>query len=209
MNAPIGIRRRSFSCASGDRSRVQAARFEDLFGAFYGLLEGLGATYFAYGGVAVAVWGAPRETADVDAVVCIGDSDIKHLLAALANAGFTYPEETRSTFSIDGWFRAGFRGRHADIALGRTPFDASALARRRRVELFGTKIWIAAAEDLILYKLVAHRYKDLGDAQAIMVRRRDALDLAYLRRWAEEIATATGKFEVPGKLEHLIEGARL
>jgi len=184
------------------------ATFAELFRAFYGMLESLEIEYFAYGGVVVAVWGAPRETVDVDAVVCVTEADIENLLPALARAGFSYPDEAQHTFPIDGWLRARFRGRHADIALGRTPFDESALVRRHRVELFGTKIWVASAEDLILYKLVAHRYKDLGDAETILGRRRGQLDLAYLRKWADEIARGTGKFEVPGKLEDLISRNR-
>lgn len=184
------------------------AAFADLFRRFYGLLESLDVDYFAYGGVAVAVWGAPRETVDVDAVVCVSEDAVGVLWPALARAGFTYPGEARRTFPIDGWVRASFRNRHADIALGRTPFDESALSRRRRVELFETPMWVASAEDLIIYKLIAHRYKDLGDAQSIFVRMLDRLDLDYLRRWADEIARGTGKFEVPGKLEELIERTR-
>ncbi len=181
--------------------------FADLFRSFYGLLESLDVEYFAYGGVVVAVWGAPRETIDVDAVVCVAEDEVEDLLPALTRAGFSHPEDARRTFPIDGWLRASFQGRHADIALGRTPFDESALTRRRRVQLFGTRIWVASAEDLILYKLVAHRYKDLGDAETILVRRRGELDLTYLRRWADEIARGTGRFEVPGKLEDLIQRA--
>jgi hypothetical protein len=184
------------------------ARFADLFREFYGLLESLEVEYFAYGGVVVAVWGAPRETVDVDAVVCADDDAAENLVPALTKAGFTCPEETRRTFLIDGWLRAAFRGRHADVALGRTPFDASAHERRRRVTLFETEIWVASAEDLILYKLIAHRYKDLGDAETVLARMKDRLDLVYLRKWADEIARGTGKFEVPGKLEDLIGRTR-
>jgi hypothetical protein len=184
---------------------VAAASFADLFRTFYGLLESLQVEYFAYGGVVVSVWGAPRETVDVDAVVCVTDDALDDLLPALARAGFTFPEDARRTFPIDGWLRAGFRGRHADISLGRTPFDESALTRRCRVQLFGTETWVASAEDLILYKLVAHRYKDLGDAETVLLRSRGQLDFNYLRRWADEIARGTGKFEVPRKLEELIQ----
>ncbi|MBI4606421.1 MAG: hypothetical protein HY721_31030 [Planctomycetes bacterium] len=187
---------------------MPAATFAELFRRFYGLLESLEVEYFAYGGVVVAVWGAPRETVDVDAVVCVKDDDVEDLFPALARAGFSFPEEAKRAFPIDGWLRTSFRSRHADISLGRTPFDESALTRRRRVKLFGTQIWVASAEDLVLYKLVAHRYKDLGDAETILVRMRGQLDLPYLRKWADEIARGTGKFEVPGKLEDLIQRTR-
>ncbi|MBI4585526.1 MAG: hypothetical protein HY717_16045 [Planctomycetes bacterium] len=142
---------------------------------------------------------------DVDAVVCVPDETVDDLVQALKKAGFSCTEEERATFAIDGWLRVRFRGRHADLTLGQTPFDESAIRRRRRAKLFGTEVWVVSAEDLILYKLVAHRYKDLGDAETIATRMRGQLDLAYLRHWAGEIAKGTGKFEVPGKLEELIE----
>ncbi len=147
------------------------ATFADLFRRFFGVLESLEIEYFACGGVSVAVWGDPRETVDVDAVVCVADEDIDDLVRALAKASFTCTEEERATFAVDGWLRLDFRGRHADLTLGRTPFDESALARRRRVRMFGSEVWVVAAEDLILYKLVAHRYKDLGDAETVLERR--------------------------------------
>jgi hypothetical protein len=75
------------------------------------------------------------------------------------------------------------------------------------VKLFGSEVWVVSAEDLILYKLVAYRYKDLGDAEAVLVRRRGQLDLDYLRTWANEIGVHTKKFEVPQKLQELIERA--
>jgi hypothetical protein len=43
------------------------------------------------------------------------------------------------------------------------------------VTLFKTEIWVASVEDLILYKLVAHRYKDLGDTDSVLVRMKGRL----------------------------------
>lgn len=56
----------------------------------------------------------------------------------------------------------------------------------------------------MLYNLIAHRYKDLADAQSVLRRQRGKLDQSYLRRWAGEIAANTGKFEVPQRLEKLL-----
>lgn len=187
---------------------MSPATLAELFRRFFGAIEPLGIDYFAYGGVAVALWGDPRETVDVDSVVYVADERIPELLRALEKTGFRCTDEEKATFPIDGWLRLGLRGRHADLTLGRTPFDQAALERRRRVKLFDLDVWAVSPEDLILYKLVAHRYKDLGDAQAVVARSHDRLDLDYLRRWADEIARSTGKFEVPAKLEELIGRAR-
>lgn len=182
------------------------AAFRDLFRTFYACLESLNTSYLAYGGVAVAVWADPRETQDVDAVVAVADEDRDRWLSALQSAGFLAPPEEIRTFAIDGWLRLAHEGRHADVTLGRTPFDRSALERRRRVTLFDLPIWVASPEDLILYKIVAYRYKDLADAEAIVLRQGAKLDLDYMRKWASEIAGRTQKFEVPQTIEKLLRG---
>ncbi len=182
--------------------------FRELFQRFYGLLEDCGIEYAAYGGVTVAVWGDPRETQDVDAVIAVEPGSEAAVLTAITSAGFSLPEDAAITFPIDGWLRASLHGRYADLAVGRTPFDESAMRRRQRRTLFGREIWVVTAEDLLLYKLIAYRRKDLADAESVVRRQRRVLDLVYLRHWAGEIASHTLKFEIPSKLEELIEEAR-
>ncbi len=120
---------------------------------------------------------------------------------------FAIPDRIATTFPIDGWLRAAWNDRFADIALGRTPFDRSAAQRKKRATVLEQTLWVASAEDLVLYKLIAYRYRDLADAQAILTRRRLVVDRPYLRHWADEIAAHTGKFEVPAKLQELLEAA--
>lgn len=187
---------------------MERAAFPDLFRNFFGTLESIQVSYLAYGGVAVGVWGDPRETQDVDAVISIPEEECPRLLGELARAGFAAEARAEQTFPVDGWLRLRWGGRFADLCLGRTPFDRSALDRRRRMTLFETAVWVASAEDLLLYKLTAYRFKDLADAEAILARQKNDLDLAYLRHWATDIAAHTGKFEVPSKLEELIERCR-
>src|SRR5438105_2664301 len=71
---------------------------------------------------------------------------------------------------------------HLDMTLGDSPFDKSALARRKQVELFERKVWVASPEDLLIYKLVAWRDRDVMDVNAI-VKRQKSLDVAYLKKW--------------------------
>lgn len=180
--------------------------FRDLVQRYFGALESVDVPYLAYGGIAVAVWGNPRETQDADALVEVAPQDAASLLGELGRAGFDHTCHQVEMFAIDGWIRLDFRGRHADLAVARTPFDGSALDRRSRITLCDTEMWIVSAEDLILYKLIAYRFKDLADAESVILRRGGDLDLDYLRQWALEIATHTHKFEVPQKLEQLLAG---
>jgi hypothetical protein len=92
-----------------------------------------------------------------------------------------------------------------DIALGRTEFDRQAIQRAVRISIFGRTVPIVSAEDLILYKLTAHRRKDLGHVEDIVARQGSRLDLKHLRHWAQWLAEATRKFEIPATLEKLLE----
>ena len=72
------------------------------------------------------------------------------------------------------------------------------------VRLYEREVPIASAEDLILYKLAAHRRKDLAHIEDIIVRQGSQLDVTYLRTWAQRIAAATRRFEIRGTLDYML-----
>ncbi len=176
----------------------------DLFHRAVDVLERERVPYLVYGGMAVPAWGQVVPTEDVDVVVRIQEADVARLIAAFRRAGFSVPEKAEALFLIDTWIIASMGGRDVDLALGATEFDAEAVRRAARVRLYDRDVSIATAEDLILYKLVAHRRKDLAHIEDILIRQAGKLDLVYLRDWARRIAEATGKFEVPATLEKML-----
>jgi hypothetical protein len=176
----------------------------ELFRQTVDVLEGERVSYLIYGGLALPAWGEIVPTKDVDVVVRVDEGGAARLVQSLRRAGFHVAANAETLFFIDTWFVASKENRDADFALGRTEFDASALARAVRVTIFDRTVPIAAAEDLILYKLAAHRRKDLGHVEDILTRQAGKLDLAYLREWAGRIARATGKFEIPATLEKML-----
>lgn len=146
-------------------------------------------TYMLYGGVAAAIWGEPRYTEDVDLVLFLPERQVHKFLRAAAAHGFSVEEELAlQQVQVSGWARLPYGSRkspwHLDLTLGDSPFDASARDRRRKVPLFGRDVWIASAEDLLIYKLVSARDRDRMDIQSIVARQK-GLDRAYLRHWAD------------------------
>jgi hypothetical protein len=141
-----------------------------------------------YGGLASSLWGEPRYTQDVDLVLFLPERRAQAFLRAAARNGFSVDEDLAiQQLQVSGWARLPFGGPkspwHLDLALGDSPFDKSAFARRRQVKLFDRAAWVASPEDLLLYKLVSDRDQDRIDSAAV-VKRQAALDLAYLRKWA-------------------------
>ncbi len=95
----------------------------------------------------------------------------------------------------------------SQTVIGLAPLNPSApptlLRRRLPVTLFGEPTWIATAEDVILHKLVWNRLtpsgRQLGDAAGVVAVQVEALDVHYLRQWAQVPKLAT-------ELERLLSG---
>ncbi|MCU0722674.1 MAG: hypothetical protein MUC63_03515 [Planctomycetes bacterium] len=169
------------------------------------VVEGLGHPYLVFGGLALPAWGSVSATQDVDILVQLSETEIQGFVSTLRSAGFSLPEGAEAAFPIDTWLTASLGGRDLDVSWGATEFDRNAIARAVRVRLLQREVPIASAEDLILYKLLAHRRKDLAHVEDVIVRQGSRLDLGYLKAWADRLAEATGRFEVPGVLRRMLE----
>lgn len=165
----------------------------DALAAAVGALERLGVDYFLFGANAQNVWGDPRYTKDADLILVLPDERFGELLDALLSVGYSVKrDEHRTRLRSGRMLKLPFGGITVDFVLGETEFDRSALTRRRRVNYVGIDLWVGSAEDIVLYKLIAHRMRDLADIESIVRRQRANLDLAYLRKWARWLADATG-----------------
>lgn len=145
--------------------------------------------YLLYGGLAAGLWGEPRYTEDVDFVIFIPERHAYRFLRVAAKYGFAVDEDLAiQQIQVSGWARLPLAEAkspwHLDLTLGDSPFDKSALERKKEVVLFDRKVWVASPEDVVVYKLVSARERDVLDITGI-VKRQKSLDRAYLRKWAD------------------------
>ena len=142
------------------------------------------------GGVAASLLGKPRLTADVDAVLLLSIKDLPLLMEAAVEEGLV----PRITDAED------FARRHrilllrhqessinVDISLGILPFEVEAVERSTVYQIGSLTIRLPTPEDLIIFKAVAHRPKDLLDIQAL-VENHPELDRKRIERWVREFA---------------------
>jgi hypothetical protein len=76
-----------------------------------------------------------------------------------------------------------------DVFVAKTDFERAVVDSARSAAVLGTHVRLARPEASIIYKLLAHRPKDVEDVEGIFQARRaagDALDWTFLDRWAEE-----------------------
>lgn len=136
--------------------------------------------YLLIGGLAVGAVGEPRMTGDVDVVGYLSTEQAISLIDAAIAAGFHVAPDERKRLEATGTLRFSKAPFQLDIILASLPFEDEARARARKRRLFGRLVPLPTPEDLILFKVLAGRDKDLVDAVGVARRHFSALDRGYL-----------------------------
>jgi predicted nucleotidyltransferase len=168
--------------------------------------------YCFIGGIAVQRWGQARFTQDVDLTVLSGlggeEQFIDPLLAKFASRirnarSFAIQHRVLQLRSDDGV--------DIDVSLGGFPFEESAIARARRVQIIpGVRLKLCTAEDLIVYKAFASRPIDWNDVETIIAKRKSKLDWAYILAQINPLAELKEEPGIVPRLKGLrrsVEGA--
>lgn len=188
---------------------VSANEFDRFCRDAFGFLEASGTRYLVVGGLAVMVVGEPRTTADADAVVFVSVPEAEALIDRAAGAGFDVREEVeRERLATTGTFRLR-RGRfQLDLITASLPFEEAASRRASVHELFGVRLPFPSAEDLILFKVLAGRDKDMLDAAGVARRHRGRLDRAYLERTLRPICELAEDMGPWTRLQRTLDAVR-
>jgi hypothetical protein len=137
------------------------------------------------GGHAVNFWVDPRFTHDVDLTVKADRRGIGEVVSALLAQGFeVVRSQDAGEESGPDFVRLGHTGKnqYVDLIPAKTPFQAEVIRRADREN--ERMLPVATVEDLIIFKLIAHRSKDALDARHLAEL--PDIDWAYIQRWAAE-----------------------
>lgn len=147
------------------------------------------------GGVALAIWGRPRTTVDVDVLVAHESADPEVVLKALETEDFRLAEQGVHREVMLAGFRAFRRygsGEQTvvpvDVLVSSNPVVGEIVERAKRRPFGGCEVSVPSAEDFIVLKLQAGRLQDLADAQAVLRARHVELDHDHLARQAAVFA---------------------
>lgn len=158
------------------------------------------------GGVAVIAHGAARTTLDVDATILGSESDPASVVRRWAPFGL----EPRVTDAVEFaaqsqvlLLRDAPHDVPVDVTLAWLPFEEQAIARAIELPFGSGTVRVPRLEDLIVYKLVASRPRDVDDVEkllAIHPNIRSDEVLGTLRDFADVL----GKPEIVETLERLL-----
>jgi hypothetical protein len=169
-----------------------------------------GLPYALCGGLALAAYGVPRETKDVDFAVV--ELSAKRAGAALSAMGVSVAIAfERVVFGGLTVGRVTLLGSRATTGLNvldlvrprSARFAAAVLSRAVEAPLQGRSIRVAGPEDFVLLKLLASRERDLEDARSVVARLGEALDRELVEREVVQLALEIPDWAVRGRWEQV------
>jgi len=170
-------------------------------------LERSGAECAAYGGLALGMYGEPRETRDADFAVT--GVDVERARLALADLGvevviafsnIRFGGCDVSRLSLVG----GSQINTVDLVTPRSPRFAGNVFRRAVTgSLRGHEIRATSPEDFVILKVLATRERDLEDARSVIVTQRTRLDQALIRMEIEQLIEEIPDHDIRGRFARL------
>ncbi len=180
----------------------------ELLGDLGRALGSLGLRWYLFGAQAAILHGAARLTADVDATVDAGDTETSVLLEALERAGFGPRSDDPLGFAVATRVlplvhrSTGFP---CDLVLAGPGLEPIFLDRAVSFRVDDVDIPVAAAEDIVVMKVLAGRPKDIEDATAVVAAAGEQLALDQVRETLKEIETALDRADLVEALEAIVE----
>ncbi|MCC6997874.1 MAG: hypothetical protein IT370_24880 [Deltaproteobacteria bacterium] len=191
--------------AKGAEHRLEAA-----LAALADGLNEAGAPWMVIGGVAVIARGVRRMTTDVDAVVRGGAVSVAVLLRALARHQILPRIDDAAAFAASNLvvlLRHQPSGVDLDVSLGWTLFEHEAIESSTSARFGSIVVPMARAEELVVFKLVAARPKDVEDVVALLLTN-PRLGIAGIRRRLVSLAESIDEPALVEALEAALKAAR-
>lgn len=176
-------------------ARKTAMSVSDVFARIKSALDSAGIPFMLSGSFASAAYGVPRSTQDIDFVIAATASQLRTLIQALPSDQYyadldaaLEAHERRSLFNVidsaTGW--------KIDFIIRKSrAFSEEEFGRRRLLDIEGTSLFVASAEDVIIAKLewskLSKSQRQLEDVAAILRVRFERLDHSYLEKWIAEL----------------------
>ena len=171
----------------------------------------LGLRWFLFGAQAAILYGVARLSADVDITLDLGDRSSRDVVDALAAAGFELRVADAAGF-VEATRVLPFVHRASrmpvDVVLAGPGLEDQFFAGTQERVVGEARVPVVSAEDLVAMKVLAGRARDVGDVEAILRVRGDALDLHRIRTTLGLLEAALDRRDLMSELDRMLGLAR-
>jgi len=153
--------------------------------AIASVLDAAGIPNALGGAIALAAWGVPRATVDVDINVFVDDGGIGEVLDVLErDAGIQVDRTVAQRGHRDDGLMVlkSASGLRVDVFTPSIEFSWEAARTATRHQILGAEVSLLSAEALAVFKLLFFRSKDIADLERLVATQQGRMDLAYVRR---------------------------
>jgi hypothetical protein len=165
--------------------------------------------WYLFGAQAVAAYGLPRLSADVDVTVALAPDRTEEFVQDMDANGFALrasdPGFVRRTGVLPFVHRA--TAMPLDVVLAGSGLEEAFLERARGVDVGGLTVPLIGLEDLMVAKILAGRPKDIEDAAGLWRLHGDELDQARIREVLELLEEALGQSDLVPTFEAIVRRA--
>lgn len=158
-------------------------------------LDKIGIPYMVVGGQAILLYGEPRLTKDIDITLGVGIDELEKIksvtkklkLKALVNKVDAFVKETMVLPVIDE--RSAIR---VDFIFSHSLYEKHAIQRAKNIEFGKTTVRFASLEDVVIYKVIAGRPRDIEDIKSVLLKN-PRYDTAYITKWLKDFDRSLGE----------------
>lgn len=136
------------------------------------------------GGQAVAMYGKPRFTEDIDITIALTPDEAEKLISAVDESFAILPADTQR-FVRETWVLPLEQREtkvRVDIIFSITPFEREAIEKARKIKIDDVPVPYILPEYLVVQKIMAGRARDLEDAAGIIEVQGDTIDIGKIEK---------------------------
>jgi predicted nucleotidyltransferase len=140
--------------------------------------------FMIIGGQAVAMYGRPRFTEDIDITIALTPDEAEKLIGAVDKSFAILPDDVQR-FVKETWvlpLEHKQTKTRVDIIFSITPFEREAIEKAREIEIDDVTVPYILPEYLVVQKIMATRTRDREDAAGIMEIQSETIDIGEIDR---------------------------
>ncbi len=142
--------------------------------------------YIIIGGQALLIHGEPRLTKDIDITLGITPESLPRIIEILNDLSLKVLVDNPEKFVEETWVLPAIcpvSKIRVDFIFSNSEFEKNVLKRAINVKIENYPVKFTTVEDLIIYKIIAGRERDIEDVKNLIIK--NSLDIEYIEKWLE------------------------